>query len=286
MSSFVLTRWPLRDAEHPKVRHPILACVVIAALAVAGCGKNQAHPVPASCGEDACKLYGEATVTEIVSGDTIEAIVEDDFRTTIRILGIDAPDVGEGFLEKEECWATEATEFAIDLLTDQQVRLYEDTDLYKGSKYSELFMYVILPDGDNYSIEVAEAGAARAFVDDKGLNRDKVASMYKQIAEAEQTAVDSQKGLWGPPCNGGTEPVESLSPSTADTPSPEPGGSGDVETEGSPKVEPTKSDGGDWVYYENCTEAREAGAAPLYIGEPGYRSELDRDGDGVACDWG
>ncbi|WP_365985050.1 excalibur calcium-binding domain-containing protein [uncultured Actinomyces sp.] len=29
---------------------------------------------------------------------------------------------------------------------------------------------------------------------------------------------------------------------------------------------------------------RAAGAAPMYKGEPGYRSELDRDGDGIACD--
>lgn len=38
------------------------------------------------------------------------------------------------------------------------------------------------------------------------------------------------------------------------------------------------------VYYANCTEARAAGAAPLYRGEPGYRSGLDRDDDGVACE--
>lgn len=38
------------------------------------------------------------------------------------------------------------------------------------------------------------------------------------------------------------------------------------------------------VYYANCTEARGAGAAPIYRGEPGYRSALDRDNDGVACE--
>lgn len=38
------------------------------------------------------------------------------------------------------------------------------------------------------------------------------------------------------------------------------------------------------VYYANCAAARAAGAAPLYRGDPGYRSALDRDGDGVACE--
>lgn len=38
------------------------------------------------------------------------------------------------------------------------------------------------------------------------------------------------------------------------------------------------------VYYAICTEARAAGAAPIYAGQPGYRSALDRDGDGIACE--
>ena len=38
------------------------------------------------------------------------------------------------------------------------------------------------------------------------------------------------------------------------------------------------------VYYANCTEVVTAGAAPLYAGTSGYRSGLDGDGDGVACE--
>ena len=38
------------------------------------------------------------------------------------------------------------------------------------------------------------------------------------------------------------------------------------------------------VYYRSCAEAREAGAAPLRIGDPGYGRHLDRDGDGIACE--
>src|SRR5699024_11973276 len=38
------------------------------------------------------------------------------------------------------------------------------------------------------------------------------------------------------------------------------------------------------VYYQNCAAVRAAGAAPLYIGSPGYAPKLDRDGDGVACE--
>ncbi|UVE95937.1 excalibur calcium-binding domain-containing protein [Dietzia sp. B32] len=38
------------------------------------------------------------------------------------------------------------------------------------------------------------------------------------------------------------------------------------------------------TYYPNCSAARAAGAAPLYRGQPGYASKLDRDNDGVACE--
>ncbi|HEX5534327.1 MAG TPA: excalibur calcium-binding domain-containing protein [Actinomycetales bacterium] len=38
------------------------------------------------------------------------------------------------------------------------------------------------------------------------------------------------------------------------------------------------------VYYKNCTAARDAGAAPVYRGDPGYGKHLDRDGDGVGCE--
>ena len=38
------------------------------------------------------------------------------------------------------------------------------------------------------------------------------------------------------------------------------------------------------AYYKNCTAVRNAGAAPIYRGEPGYSRKLDRDGDGIACE--
>ena len=38
------------------------------------------------------------------------------------------------------------------------------------------------------------------------------------------------------------------------------------------------------AYYANCSAVRAAGKAPLYAGDPGYDSHLDRDHDGVACE--
>ena len=55
-------------------------------------------------------------------------------------------------------------------------------------------------------------------------------------------------------------------------------GSGEGSEEATPEPEPQKE------FYANCKEAKAAGAAPLYKGDPGYRSDLDRDGDGIACE--
>ena len=51
-----------------------------------------------------------------------------------------------------------------------------------------------------------------------------------------------------------------------------------------PAQEPAPAPQQQDVYYQNCTAARAAGAAPIYQGQPGYRSQLDRDHDGVACE--
>lgn len=36
--------------------------------------------------------------------------------------------------------------------------------------------------------------------------------------------------------------------------------------------------------FANCAEARAAGAAPVYRGDPGYGPHLDRDNDGIGCE--
>lgn len=56
------------------------------------------------------------------------------------------------------------------------------------------------------------------------------------------------------------------------------GGSGSL-----PAPRPVAAAGSSWSY-PNCRAARAAGAAPLYIGQPGYGPHMDGDGDGIACE--
>ncbi|ALJ12080.1 calcium-binding protein [Sphingopyxis macrogoltabida] len=37
-------------------------------------------------------------------------------------------------------------------------------------------------------------------------------------------------------------------------------------------------------YWRRCDDARAAGSAPIYRGEPGFRDSLDADNDGIACE--
>ena len=48
-------------------------------------------------------------------------------------------------------------------------------------------------------------------------------------------------------------------------------------------VPPGASATGDGIFYRSCDEVRAAGKAPLYPGQPGFRPELDDNGDGTAC---
>lgn len=48
--------------------------------------------------------------------------------------------------------------------------------------------------------------------------------------------------------------------------------------------QPDNLSSGSGAYHDNCAAARAAGVAPIRRGEPGYRSELDRDDDGIACE--
>jgi micrococcal nuclease len=51
-----------------------------------------------------------------------------------------------------------------------------------------------------------------------------------------------------------------------------------------PVVLPVATSSPATVYYQNCTEVRAAGAAPIRAGDPGWQSKFDGDDDGVGCE--
>ncbi|MGH3981348.1 MAG: exonuclease domain-containing protein [Pseudonocardiaceae bacterium] len=85
------------------------------------------------------------------------------------------------------------------------------------------------------------------------------------------------------------EPVAPVVPPAEPEPEPLPPAAPAPPADSSPRdsrdlSESTGDSTGGSPYYPNCAAARAAGAAPLHRGDSGYRSGLDRDGDGVACE--
>jgi hypothetical protein len=74
------------------------------------------------------------------------------------------------------------------------------------------------------------------------------------------------------PTNGSPEPTLDPTPDTAS-------GSGT-----GPAPAPTPAVPADGVVYASCAEVKAAGAAPIRVGEPGFSTAFDGDGDGVACE--
>ncbi|MER5731935.1 excalibur calcium-binding domain-containing protein [Streptomyces sp. NPDC002138] len=115
-------------------------------------------------------------------------------------------------------------------------------------------------------------------------------------AVASDTAVELSLVAPGTPCP--EKAGAALHPSKAPAPAPSatppkpapkpkatvPTDTGSTGGDGGGNGDSGSTGGGADVYYANCTAAKNAGAAPIRRGQPGYRSALDRDNDGIACD--
>lgn len=153
------------------------------------------------------KLY---SVLSVIDGDTFKVDL-DGVVTTLRLIGIDTP-------EKGDCYGTEATAKAKELLSGKRVKLEVDPSQGELDKYKRTLRYVFLEDGRSYNKIMIEEGFAKEYT---------YASTYKYQAEfrqSEESAKIKQLGLWSPnTCNGGimaVTPVNSspvLPEATSDT---------------------------------------------------------------------
>ncbi len=219
-----------------------------------------------------------ALVLKVVDGDTIDIRDDNRGRLRVRILGIDTPETQKpGYTVGG--WGPEATAFAKSTLVGQRVELVTDPTQARTDRYGRTLAYLVRADGWDYSVEAARAGAAHSYV--YGGNP---VSRYDDIEAAQKDAQDARRGLWGPPCFGETAsvPLDSANPPTTivtATQAPPPPPPAFFEPPATGQAPPSPS-----VYFADCDAARAAGAAPLRSGQPGYRSGLDRDSDGVACE--
>ncbi len=204
-------------------------------------------------------------VVSVADGDTIRLRIRWK-NETARLIGLDTPETRDP-RRPVECFCREASKQTTKLLKGEKVRISDDPRQDTRDRYGRLLLYVWLPGKDvSVNQQLIRQGYAVEYTYEEPY------FYQKQFRKAEQAARRERAGLWSPrTCDGDPD-------KPAATPTPRP-----VPPTPTP-IPPPADDGGEDAYYANCTEAREAGAAPLYRGDPGYGSHLDRDDDGVACE--
>lgn len=154
----------------------LLPCVV-AALTLTGCGIVTAQ---------AATPGDQVTVTKISDGDTFHVRDKAGRDITVRLLGADSPE-----LRPLQCFAREAAAFATSTLLNKRVTVTPDPTQSRLDRYGRSLLYVTLPDGSDFSVLAARAGAARSYV-----YGGKPVQRHAQIVAAEAEAKQAKRGLW------------------------------------------------------------------------------------------
>lgn len=210
------------------------------------------------------------TVVEVTDADTFK--LSDG--STVRVLGIDAP-------ERGACGFEEANAFARVQVLNKVVEVSADPTQDDVDRWGRALRYVNVGPVDA-SVAITRAGWAKNYV----YNNVPV-QRAPAIQGAEAVARNGRLGIWGDLCAPAPPPVTTTPPpppAAAVVENDEPDRDVDRPRQPAPAPEPKPPAAPRGVHYENCAAARAAGDAPLHRGDPGYRAGLDRDDDGIACE--
>lgn len=201
------------------------------------------------------------TAARVIDGDTIVTSAGD----TVRLAGIDTP-------ERGQCGYSEATANLRRTLAGNTLVLTK-AGLTDRDRYGRLIRYVDVGEQDAGMGQIM-GGFARARYDSRdGYGRHPRQDDYV-AADAATPSICAAS-----PTTPGAESTAAAK--TAAAPAASATATRET-TEPATETEPPET--GKTTPYANCTEVREAGAAPLHRGDPGYSTRLDRDGDGTACE--
>lgn len=126
-------------------------------------------------------------VVDVVDGDTIK-VMENGKKTTVRLIGIDAPEVKE-----KECMYSEATQELEELILDQEVILQKDSSQGDLDKYGRELRYVFLD-----STNVNEYMISKGFASEYTYN--KPYTYQSQFFIAQINAQSNNLGIWSTKC--------------------------------------------------------------------------------------
>lgn len=138
-------------------------------------------------GTGPAQLKQRARVLSVVDGDTVKVRIIGGARRTVRLIGIDTPEVYGGV----ECGGPQASRALKRLLPrGTRVRLLSDTSQDRVDRYDRILRYVMKGKRDLNKTQVAR-GWARVYVyDNNPFNR------VKSYRSAESRAKNAPRGIW------------------------------------------------------------------------------------------
>jgi len=136
-----------------------------------------------------------ASVVRVVDGDTFLARVGNGPDVRVRIIGVDTPETVKPNTAVR-CYGPQASAFTKHLLPAGTVVRAAHESGGDVDRYGRQLWDVWLPDGRFLESVLAASGAARAYPYPPQTEHAPL------IAELAAQARTSQRGLWGPPCDG------------------------------------------------------------------------------------
>ena len=133
-------------------------------------------------------------VEEVVDGDTIK-VNNGSGTATIRLLGINTPEVKSSYSE-EECFGQEASQELKNFLLGRVVHLIPDPKASDKDKYGRLLRYVFLTDGTFVNGFLVKRGLAFNYI-----YGNEVLEFTPHFADLEAKAKEERVGLWGEGCD-------------------------------------------------------------------------------------
>lgn len=172
-----------------------LVAILALLLVVSGCLGVGSPPL--SEGEER-----QAVVTHVIDGDTVDVRFADGSTDTVRLLGIDSPEVDgrnqpdefEGVPDDDagrRCLATaarRATAFVERHVAGATVTVVVDEAADRRDRYDRLLAYVVLENGTDLNYRLVESGNARVY--------DSTFARSDRFYAAEAEAQAAGSGLW------------------------------------------------------------------------------------------
>ncbi|SFD59145.1 nuclease homologue [Actinopolyspora alba] len=227
-----------------------------------------------------------AEVAGIIDGDTVELLgrtgagpLPDEKRVEVRLLEIDAPEVGQ----REQCYGDEATARLRELLpVGGTVWIQRDERL--RDRYDRYLLYLWNADGVFVNPELVRDGFAKAVLhrpNDKHWNT---------ISGAQPGARGAGSGLWGA-CERFGQPGDTSTTERRPSPEPNPRPRPEPRPEPEPRPDPEtrhqteQRDSGGYRFPppppdRDCSQV----SAHDFRVRPGDPHRFDSDGDGIGCE--